>query len=48
MVTLGNEPNTWSELEPQEGNMDEEAETCVGVRGILSTCWNANERSNPY
>ena len=38
MVTLGNEPNTWSELEQQEGNMDEEAETCVGVRSISTCC----------
>lgn len=38
--TLGNEPNTWSEPEPQEGNIDEETETCVGVRVIISTRWN--------
>ena len=38
MVTLNNEPtrNTWSELDLQQSNIDEETETCVGVRGVLS------------
>lgn len=37
MVTLNNGPNTWNEVEVvelQEGNIDEETETCVGVRDL--------------
>lgn len=49
MVTLNNQPNTWSELELREGNIDEETETCVGVRGVLSEI-DPRQRatSNPY
>ncbi len=37
MVTLGNaEPNTWSEHELQECDLDKETDTCVGVRDVLS------------
>jgi hypothetical protein len=38
MVTLNNEPtrNSWSELDLQQSNIDEETETCVGVRDVLS------------
>jgi hypothetical protein len=36
MVTLNNEQPALSEveLEQQEGNFDEETETCIGVRGV--------------
>ncbi|KAF8475249.1 hypothetical protein DFH94DRAFT_760225 [Russula ochroleuca] len=33
MVTLRDEPNTWSELQLQESNIDEETETCIGDEG---------------
>jgi hypothetical protein len=38
MGTLDNVQSPWSEveLEQQEGNFDEETETCIGVRGVLS------------
>lgn len=34
MVTVSNEPNAWDEVELQKSDIDEETETCVGVRII--------------
>jgi len=38
MGTFGNQQGAWNEveLEQPEGNFDEETETCIGVRGVLS------------
>ncbi len=36
MVTVGDDPNTWGEHGLQECNLDEETETCIGVRDVLS------------
>jgi hypothetical protein len=35
VVTLTDE-STWNELGSKKENADEETETCVGVRGVLS------------
>lgn len=39
MVTLSDNPNTWGENQLHECSLDEETETCVGVRdnSVLST-----------
>jgi hypothetical protein len=36
MVDLGNVQNPWTGPKLQDWNIDEDAETCVGVRGVLS------------
>lgn len=54
MVLLNNEPNTpsWIEQEQPESNVDEEAETCIGVRVVSvithPCCCNSNLKTHPY
>ncbi len=46
MVTLTDE-STWNELESKKENADEEMETCVGVRGVLShMCSNSHSTTS--
>jgi hypothetical protein len=35
MVTVNDEENTWAQVDLQKSSVDEETETCVGVRGVL-------------
>ena len=46
MVDLSNFQNSWTRPEPQEWTADEEPETCVGVRGVLS-CRRASSNFYP-
>jgi hypothetical protein len=36
-MVLIKDQNAWGEVDPQQGNIDEETETCVGVRGVSGT-----------
>jgi len=47
MVTLSDNPNTWGENQLHECSLDEETETCVGVRDpvLSTTCCNSYSKT---